>query len=229
MSDTPQATTHRIEIAAAKESATQDSPGEDFRRMKPEQFSARLLEAEQAGARRLLKALGIKKEDRSASLADIEAGRLQLSQRPKDGEPDYRAEYEKFRSLQSEHEVLKGRASKHAEFFKSIADEQFSALPEKAQRYIASRAGDDSEKVLAEIKLLKESGLLTESQPDTGSKDGPGGKPATTGSVGGPMAAPMSTKTAWQQYQDLMKVDKVLGGLFHRSNRTAVESSAPKK
>jgi hypothetical protein len=192
--------------------------------MKPEQFTARLLEAEQAGARRLLKSLGIKKEDRSAFMADIEAGRLQLAQKPKDGEPDYRAEYEKYRSLQNEHEVLKGRASKHAEFFKSVADEQFSALSEKAQRYITARAGDDSEKVLAEIKLLKESGLLSEAAAEE-SKD----KPATTGSVGGPAPVLGNGKTPWQQYQDLMKVDKMLGGMFHRANRSAIEASAPKK
>lgn len=214
------------------EVANQQSPqtAADFQRMSPEQFNARLTEAEEAGAKRILKKFGVKKEERAAVLADIEAGRYMLKPTPADGEPDYKTEYEKIKPLATEAEQYKAKLAKHGEYFKKVAEEEFAKLPEPIQKDLTRRNIEDPEARLAEIAAMRESGLLAaialQGQPAAATTPA---KPATTMAPPGPNVDPKAPKTPWEQYDTLVKSgNRILAAQFRQQYANAIESSRPK-
>lgn len=215
------------------EVAGQQSPqtAADFQRMSPEQFNARLAEAEEAGAKRILKKFGVKKEERAAVLADIEAGRYMLKPTPADGEPDYKTEYEKLKPLATEAEQYKAKLAKHGEYFKKVAEEEFAKLPEPIQKDLTRRNIEDPEARLAEIAAMKESGLLAAiaTQGQTANKPATEPKPATTMAPPGPNVNPTAPKTPWEQYDALVKSgNRILAAQFRQQYANAIEASRPK-
>lgn len=228
-------TTHRIEVAAAR-AAESAAHVEDFQRMNRDQFNARIAEAEEAGVKRVLKSLGFKREERAAVYADIAAGRMQLTPKPKDGDLDYKSEYEKLKPFAAENELLKSRLNSHTEVFKGIAKAAFEKLSDKAQKAVTARAGEDPEKILAEIDYLRNAGLLDEAPPadpkakgaQTTAQQTEPKKPATTGNAGGPAPAGGNTKTAWDRYEELKKTDRMHAAIFLKQNQVAIDASRPK-
>lgn len=214
------------------EIAGQHASGADFQRMSPEQFNARLQEAEEAGARRLLKAFGVKKEERATVLAEIQAGRYVLKPTPANGEPDYKAEYEKLKPASGELEQAKQKLAAHAEYFKKVADEEFSKLPEPLQKDLTRRKIEDPEARLVEINAMKESGLLaaiaTQGQKPAEAQQREA-KPATTMAAPGPQTQTTAAKTPWQQYDELVKSgNRILAAQFRQQHAKAIEATRPK-
>lgn len=181
------------------------------------------------GARNVLKSAGVPKTERDAVLADIAAGRLVLAPKPAADALDYKAEYEKLKPIATEHEQTKAKLAKHGEFFKKIADDEFTKLPESAQKYIAQRAGDDPEQRLAEIQSLRESGLLPAATTPAATETREA-KPATTLATPGPKQdKPADQKTAWQEYEQLKKTSSALAAHYYRANSHAIDASRPKQ
>src|SRR5581483_11261694 len=104
--------------------------GEDYRQMTPDQFKARLSEESEAGARRMLKQLGVPREQRGTVLDQIRAGQLTLSGKPKEGEPDYRSEYEKLKLVAERTSQLETELKEAHEILKAQFNASFEKLPE---------------------------------------------------------------------------------------------------
>lgn len=213
-----------IEVANQHSTAT----ATDFQRMSPEQFNARLEEATTAGRKEILKALGVPKDQRAAILARIEAGELAIAPKPKPGDLDYKAEYEKLKPTAAEAEALKAKLAAHTEYFKKVADEEFAKLPEPVQKDLTRRKINDPEARLAEINAMKESGLLAAIASQAAPVQQPP-KPGNTMAPPGPNADPKAPKTHWQQYEDLVKSgNRVLAAQFRQQFSNAIEASRPK-
>lgn len=221
-----------IEVAGAQGGQRQAA---DFQGMTLEQFNARLAEERAAGRKDVLKAAGVKKEERAQFLARLEAGELVLSPKPQAGELDYKAEYEKAKPQIEKVQQYETKLQQHTEFFKKLADEEFAKLPEAAQKDIVRRKIDDPEARLAEIAGMRESGLLpagaTAAITQQGQQQQRAAEPATTMASPGPKVMPTAgTKTANDQYQELLKGgNKVLAARFYNTYRHEIERTAPTK
>lgn len=215
-----------VNIPAQQQQAPQVSD-DTIRSMSRKDLEKQIQEAEERGAKRTLKSLGIEKDQRESALAKVRAGEFILAPAPKAGDLDYKAEYEKVKPILAEHEAIKARVSQDEMFFKKVADDAFAALPEPAQKYIVAKAGEDPRQRLSEIDMLKSSGLLTVNQVVADAKRE--AKPATTMASPGPSTPkPEITKTPFDRHQELLKEgNKILATNYYRANRHAIESGRP--
>lgn len=219
--------TVRVEVAAAPKA---EKKAEVIQAMSRSDFEAQLSKAEERGIergmRRALKQLGVKKEDRDAVLS--KAGEFAVGPKPKEGEPDYKSEYEKLKAAAPEVESLRVKAERYAELVKKQADDEFSKLPEPLQKDLVRRKLEDPEVRLAEIIAMRESGLISAyAGPQTPADTK---KPATTAGPPGPKPpTPEGTKTPYQIYSELKSQgNRMLAANYAARNSHAIEASRPK-
>lgn len=181
------------------------------------------------GASNVLKAAGVPKEQREAMLAKLSAGEYTLAGK---GEIDALkaslAEAEKYKTGAAEAELLKAKVAKHAEFFTKLANDEFTKLPESAQKYIAARAGEDPEQRLAEIQALRDSGLLAApaaAAPEAAPTAPREPRPATTMASSGPASpSPAGKPTPRKQYEALKKSSPLAAAQFFKAHKAAIEA-----
>lgn len=163
----------------------------------------RIAKAEAKGANEVLKGLGVKKSERARMLEEIKSGKVQLNAANEQaGEFKSRAE-----KAEAELKALKDRASAYESLAKSYADDQFNALPEPLQKYIAATAGDSLDARLKAIKTAKESGLIDAKEAAAATaqvkSEAKPAKPADTSKATQPKApspaGELTHKQVWQQ------------------------------
>lgn len=203
---------------ASKSEGQKPETVEDWQRLSAnrEAFSARLAEEGQKGANRVLKSLGVPREERDAYFEQIKAGKLALA--PKETV----AAAARVKDLETRLE-MQGKA------LKQYADAEFAKLPEAAQKYVAATTADDPAARLQAIETLFAHGLVQREVP-AAAPPAPAAapKPATTIGPNGPAQAPPSgSKTPFQQYQELSKQNRFLAANFYQQHAKAIEASRP--
>lgn len=188
--------------AKTAKSADSDKPKADKAARKADR-DARREEERDKGARSVLKTLGIPKEERDGLLKEIRESRSAKALAEKlTGEHKTRAE-----KAEAEIAVLKTKVGAYESLAKQYADDQFAALDESAQKFIAKQAGDSLEKRLELIAAMKESGMLTKQEAAAATAqvktEAKPSKPATTSVAVNPKApapsAELSPKQQWDQ------------------------------
>jgi hypothetical protein len=182
-------------------------PGEEYKSMTPEAFRARLADAEAAGEKRLLKALGVEKlEDVKgafAKLKDIENANLTATERMK-------KQLEELTPKAARADALLPIVEMHAKL-------EFDRLPPALQKYVQSIAGDDPAARLRAINAARESGVFdaltksTAASEDAAKKAADAAKPLANSRAGttppapaGPTPAKLPrdmTEAEFRQYQ----------------------------
>jgi hypothetical protein len=177
------------------------------------------------GTRRALKALGIPSEERDGLLKEIKETRQAKSLQEKlTSEHKSRAE-----KAEAELRLLKEQAGTYETLAKAYADEQFNALPESLQKFIAATAGDSLDARLKAIKTAKDSGLITAKEAAAASaqakSDEKPAKPANTSAAVNPKAPPpTSTPTPKQQWEALRATNPRLAAQFYAANQISIDS-----
>lgn len=181
--------------------------------------------AREKGARSTLKALGVPKEERDGLLKEIRETRSAKSLQEK------LTKDEKARADKAEAELaaLKPKVGIFETLAKQYADDQFAALHENAQKFIAKQAGDSLEKRLELIAALKESGMLSKqeaaaatAQAKTEAKPP---KPATTSTAQNPKAPPATAAlTPKQQWKQLQEQNPRLAAQYYAANAFAIDN-----
>lgn len=221
-----------VEIASSQ-GRTNDG---GLERISPEQFNQRLAEAERIGASRLLKRFGVKKDERAAVLADIEAGRYMLKPTPAADEPDYKAEYEKLKPSTEKVKQLEADLAEAHTLMKADFTGKFEKLPEPAKKLIEiSTPKDDWRAQQKAMLALEASGMLAAiaaqgtTQTTTTQAQQRDAKPATTMAAPGPQTQTAEAKTAWQQYEALLKSgNKIMAAQYRSLHAHAIEATRPK-
>lgn len=189
------------------------------------------------GARGVLKGLGVPREERDGLLKEIKETRTAKSLQEKlTSEHKTRAE-----KAEAELKVLKEQAGTYETLAKAYADEQFNALPESLQKFIAATAGDSLDARLKAIKTAKESGLITVKEAAAAaaqakSEEKPV-KPATTSTAVNPKApSPAGSPTPKQQWRQMLEESRGessiglrmarerMAAQFYAANQMAIDS-----
>lgn len=212
------------------EVASQQQPqGIDFQRMTPDQFNGRLQEAEEAGIRRFLKSFGVKKEDRAEVLAQIQAGKYRLAPTPADGEPDYRAEYEKLKPISEKYSALETELKSAHEILKSDFNAKLEKLPEAVKKFVTAASADDWRAQQKALANLESSGMLAAIAGQAAAAEPAKPNPATTMAPAGPNTPTTAAKTAFQQYEEIVKSgNRILAAQYRSQNANAIEATRPK-
>lgn len=205
-------------------------------RISPEQFNQRLAEAERIGASRLLKKFGVKKDERAAVLADIEAGRYMLKPTPAADEPDYKVEYEKLKPSTERLKQLESELAEAHTYLKADFTGKFEKLPDPVKKYIeTSTPKDDWRAQQKALSALEASGMLAAiaaqgaSQATATQPQQRDAKPATTMANAGPQTQTTEAKTPWQQYEALVKSgNKIMAAQYRAMHAHAIEATRPK-
>lgn len=209
------------EKTAEKQQQANDG-GDKKAAKKAERLAAK---AEEKGAKSVLKGLGIAKEERDGLLKEIRETRSAKSLQEKlTGE--YKTKAEK---AEAELSVLKSQAQTYEALAKTYADEQFNALPEPVQKFIAATAGENLDARLKAIKLAKESGLINAKEAAAASaqvkSDEKPAKPATTSNATNPKAPPPSSSPSpRQQWEQLKATNPRLAAQFYAANARLIDS-----
>jgi hypothetical protein len=111
------------------------------------------------------------------------------------------------------------RADKLEKMLAGLVESQFAALPEQVREAIDKVADGNAEERLRMMDLFRSSGLLN--TPATAAAP----ISATTTPPSPPR--PITTQTAWDKYQALMKSNPLLASAFYQSNRAAIDQSRP--
>lgn len=141
-----------------------DAKGDEHKQMSHEAFNARIREAEEAGQKKALKAIGVENVD-IAKTAIAKAKQL---------EQEKLSESEKQAARIKELEPGAARAKTLEESLSKHAAARLKLQPEKVQKYIKAVAGDDAERILANLDALEENALLANPPADaakTGEKE----------------------------------------------------------
>lgn len=177
------------------------------------------------GTKRALKALGIPEAERDGLLKEIKETRNAKSVIEKlSGEHKTRAE-----RAEAELKILKDQMATYEGLAKTYADEQFNALPESLQKFIAATAGDSLDARLKAIKTAKESGLISAKEAAAATaevkSEAKPAKPATTSNAVNPKAPPPNgTPTPRQRWEALKAQNARLAAQYYAANQVAIDS-----
>jgi len=200
--------------------------------------------AEAKGANGLLKDLGVKgKSERARMLDQIKDGKVRLADANEQASAATAASAaEKARADKAEAELkaMKEQIGAYESLAKTYADEQFAALPEGLQKFIAATAGDSLEARLKAIKTAKDSGLITVKEAAAASAqaktDARPANPANTSNATNPKAPPATAnptpKQTWEQMRaerpNESQAEKIgrqrLAAQFYAANQYAIDS-----
>lgn len=175
------------------------APGEEFKNMTPEQFKARIAEAQSAGAAKAYKDLGVK--DTSEARA-----RFEELQKLKDAQL---SEQERAKKQIDELTPQAARAVKLEQAVKSLLETEEKLIPDDKKSLLdLAPAADQPEARLQWIASAKAKGLFATTAPATDPASAAAAQraanPATTIAPPGPATPPPTgAKTELQQYEDL--------------------------
>ena len=198
------------------------APGEEWRQMSNEAFSARLKEEREAGTKALLKQLGVEKAaDIKAALDKArELGQAQMT------------EAQKLQARLAELEPKASQVDDYAGVLATYATQEFNALPEPAQKYIEATTGDNALARLKAITAARESGLLAALTAKTSAVPAEPPRapnPATTIAPPGPSTPkPAGTLNPYEQWEALKAAGKeILAAKFYTENHRAIAAARP--
>jgi hypothetical protein len=177
------------------------------------------------GTKRALKALGVPSEERDGLLKEIKETRGAKSLAERLGS-EHKARADK---AEAELRLLKDQAAVYETLAKSYADEQFNALPENLQKFIAATAGDSLDARLKAIKTAKESGLISAKEAAAATAEVKSEvtplKPATTTKAVNPKAPPAegspTPRLIWQQMREEARAEVDHGKRLARERMAA--------
>ena len=200
--------------------------GDEFKHMTPEAFRQRLEQASEAGARKMLKEFGIPKEQRNEIYEQVKSGKYVLAPKPKEGDLDYKSEYEKLKPHAEAAAKLQEKIDKqYKPVFAKMAEEQLAALPESHRKYVAAKVGEkaDPEVVLAEIDQMRSFGIIPSGAAPA--KEEKPANPATTMAAPGPSAVANTEITPFEHYEKLKKASPTLAARFKQQFGRAIEAT----
>lgn len=185
--------------ASAPSKIADDGGDQGFQKMSAKQFNQRLAEAEEAGAKKLLKELGINKADRKSALEEIREGRMALTKKEKE-----------IMAAKAEAEALKPKAAKTDELeneLKLYADEMFANLPESLQKYIAETVADSPAARLKAMRAARTAGLAPNFKDASKGEEAPKpANPSTTVAQPGPATPkPVGTLNHYETWKELQR------------------------
>jgi len=202
---------------------------DDFSRMSSKQFKQRLEEARESGARQLLKELGVEKGDRKEAIKQIKDKQLMLTKRE--------AEVAEAKAQAAALQPVADEASALKSELKAYADEQFAALPEALQKFIAATSTEDPGSRLKAMRAAREAGLVPTSAaapvtpaatPAATETKAP--NPSTTmADSGPPTPKPAGSLDHFEKWKGLVDSGQtIMAALYHQQFGRAIEASRPK-
>jgi hypothetical protein len=200
--------------------------------------------AETKGANSVLRELGVKKSERARVLEELKAGKLRLAdaaQESAEAKATAAQATSDAEASKAEIAILKAQSAEKDALLKGWADEQFNALPEELQKFIAATAGESLDARLKAIKTAKESGLITVKEAAAATAQAKGEakpvKPSTTSVAVNPKAlrpeASPGPKQIWQQMRESARaepeqlkriaLERMAAG-FYAANQMSIDS-----
>lgn len=190
--------------------------------MSREAFNARLAAEREAGAKSVLKDLGVEKaEDAKARLAE-DAKRREAE----------KTELQRAQEQAKEAETLRTYKANSEAAIKRLLEAETKAVPE-SKKGLLDLAPPETDPVarLDWMARAKERGMFTDAAPATTTQgEKKPANPATTAGPNGPTPPkPAGTLTAYEQHQALLaKGQTVPAAQFEKAHRKAIEASRPK-
>lgn len=190
---------------------------------KREQRDAEKSEAK--GQNKLLKAMGIEKSEREGLLADVKKSRSAKALADKltaESKAETAAAKTALATALAEKETYDST-------LKMYADEQFSALPDSVQKYIAATSGDDLHSRLKAIKIAKDAGIISpavakDAVAAVKAEETAPKKPATTLAEGNPLApVPQPTMSKAAAYKALRATNPRQAAQFYGIHQSEID------
>jgi len=216
-------------IQASTPAAASPAPGvsrdDDFSRMSPKQFKQRLEEARESGARQLLKELGVEKGDRKEAIKQIKDKQLMLTKRE--------AEVAEAKAQAAALQPVADEASALKSELKAYADEQFAAMPEALQKFIAATSTEDPGSRLRAMRAAREAGLVpgttAPAAPAVEAQAKPANPSTTMADSGPPTPKPAGSLTPYEKWRGYLEMGLPhVAATYQSQFRKAIEASKPK-